>query len=67
MSAYAITDRSIEKMRNLVKELHEIATFIRQSGPSEVRFEAQSLCHGIGDVNAMLGDLTAAMATIEPA
>lgn len=65
MSAYPITDRSLDRLRALVREAHEIAASIRQSGPVDVRHEAANLCAGIGDVDELVRNLTAALAMAE--
>lgn len=65
MSAYPVTDRSLARLRVLVREAHEIAASIRQSGPVEVRHEAANLCAGICDVDELVRDLTAALAMAE--
>ena len=65
MSAHPITDRSLERLRVLVREAHEIAASIRQSGPVDVRHEASNLVAGLGDVDELVRDLTTALAMAE--
>lgn len=61
MSAYPITDRSLERLRVLVQEAHSIAASIRDSGPVDVRHEASNVVAGIGDVDELVRDLHAAL------
>lgn len=63
--AYPVTERSLAKLRALVKEAGAIAASVRDSGPVDVRFEASNLVAGIGDVDELLRDLTAALAMAE--
>jgi hypothetical protein len=65
MSAHPITERSLARLRTLVREAHEIAASIRQSGPVDVRYEASNLCAGLGDVDELVRDLTTALAMAE--
>lgn len=64
-AAYPITRRSLERLRALVKEAHEIAASVRDSGPSAVHCEAYNLTAGIGDVDRLVQDLTTALAMAE--
>lgn len=64
-AAYPITERSLDRLRALVREAHEIAASISQSGPVDVRFEASNLCAGLGDVDELVRDLTTALAMTE--
>lgn len=63
--AYPITRRSLDRLRELVKEAHDIAASVRDSGPSAVHCEAYNLTAGIGDVDRLVRDLTAALALAE--
>ena len=63
--AYPITRRSLERLRALVKEAHEIAASVRDSGPSAVHCEAYNLTAGIGEVDRLVQDLTTALAMAE--
>lgn len=60
-STYPITERSVERLRALVKEAHEIAASVRQSGPVDVRFEASNLVAALSDVDELVRDLAAAL------
>ena len=62
---YPITQRSLSRLRELVREAGAIAASVRDSGPGDVRFEAANLCAGIGDVDELVRDLTTALAMIE--
>jgi hypothetical protein len=64
-AAYPITERSLARLRELVKEAGEIAVSVRQSGPVDVRFEASNLLAGLGDVDELLSDLTLALSMVE--
>jgi len=64
-AAYPITRRSLERLRRLVKEAHEIAASIRDTGPVDVRFEASNLVAGIGDVAELVRDCAVAMDSME--
>ncbi len=65
MSAHPITERSLARLHALVREAHEIAASIRQSGSVDVRHEASNLVAGLGDVDELVRDLTAALAMAE--
>jgi hypothetical protein len=65
MSAHPITERSLAKLRELVREAGAIAASVRDSGPVDVRFEASNLVAGIGDVDELLRDLTIALSMAE--
>lgn len=64
-AAYPITRRSLERLRALVKEAHEIAASVRDSGPSAVHCEAYNLTAGVADVDRLVQDLAAALAMAE--
>ena len=64
-AAYPITRRSLERLRTLVKEAHEVAASVRDSGPAGVRFEASNLVAGLGEVDELVRDLTTALAMAE--
>ncbi len=64
MSAYPITDKSLERLRLLVAEAQSIAASIRDSGPVGVRFEASNIVAGLGDVDEMVRDTWAALQEI---
>lgn len=58
---YPITESSLQRLRQLVKEAHLFAASIRDSGPVCVRFEASNLCAAIADVDELVRDTEAAL------
>ena len=62
---YPITRRSLERLRELVKEAGAIAVSVRDSGPVGVRFEAANLLAGLGDVDELLHDTAVALSMLE--
>jgi DNA-binding HxlR family transcriptional regulator len=63
--SYSVTERSLAKLHELVREAGVIARSVRDSGPVDVRYEATNLVAGIGNVSELLRDLDIALAMAE--